>query len=83
MSVEYMTTQEVAELCRTSPETVRWWRHVGKGPQSFRVGRRVLYPRGEVSRWLQSFMTEPTSTAALPPGGQPGRSAGDSKRCDQ
>jgi predicted DNA-binding transcriptional regulator AlpA len=52
MTVEYMTTNEVAELCRTSVETARFWRHVGKGPKSFKVGRRVLYPTVEVHRWL-------------------------------
>lgn len=52
MTVEYMTTNEVAELCRTSPETVRFWRHVGKGPASFKCGRRVLYPKADVERWL-------------------------------
>ena len=55
MSVEYMTTQEVADLCRTSAESVRWWRHVGRGPRSFRVGRRVLYPTAEVTRWLEEL----------------------------
>ena len=48
MSNEYLTTQEVAEVYRTSPETVRYWRHVGKGPKSFKVGRRVLYAREDV-----------------------------------
>ncbi len=57
MTVEYMTTTEVAELCRTSPETVRFWRHVGKGPQSFKVGRRVLYPTVEVQRWLTGLLS--------------------------
>ena len=50
----YMTTTEVAQLLRTSPETVRYWRHVGKGPQSFKVGRRVLYDVADVQTWLQS-----------------------------
>lgn len=48
----YMTTEEVARLCRTSPETVRFWRHVGKGPRSFKVGRRVLYAAADVEAWL-------------------------------
>lgn len=55
MSVEYMTTAEVAELCRTSAESVRWWRHVGRGPRSFRVGRRVLYETTEVRQWLAAL----------------------------
>lgn len=49
---KYLTTHEVAELCRTSPETVRFWRHVHKGPQSFKVGRRVLYAADDVEAWL-------------------------------
>jgi DNA-binding transcriptional MerR regulator len=48
----YLTTVEVADLARTSPETVRFWRHVGKGPESFKVGRKVLYAVEDVERWL-------------------------------
>ena len=47
----YMTTEEVAERFRTSPGTVRYWRHVGKGPDSFRVGARVLYDQARVEAW--------------------------------
>ncbi|MFC4783291.1 helix-turn-helix transcriptional regulator [Nocardioides sp. MAHUQ-72] len=53
-----LTTAEVAERCRTSPETVRYWRHVGRGPSGFKVGRRVLYPATEVDRWLEELATE-------------------------
>lgn len=52
---EYMTTQEVAELLRAPAETVRYWRHVGKGPASFKVGRRVLYARDDVQAWVASY----------------------------
>lgn len=47
-----LTTEELAELLRTSPETCRYWRHVGKGPKSFKVGRRVLYAREDVERFI-------------------------------
>ncbi len=53
MVIKYLTTTEVAETCRTSPETVRYWRHVGKGPRSMKVGRRVLYAIEDVETWLQ------------------------------
>ena len=51
---EYMTTAEVAAVVRVPTETVRYWRHVGKGPTSFKVpgGRRVLYARADVEQWL-------------------------------
>jgi predicted DNA-binding transcriptional regulator AlpA len=48
----YLTTADVAELCRTSAETVRYWRYVGKGPASFKVGRKVLYDVEDVEAWI-------------------------------
>ncbi|MBE6477845.1 MAG: helix-turn-helix domain-containing protein [Propionibacteriaceae bacterium] len=50
---EFLTTHELAALCRTSPETVRYWRHVGKGPRSFKLGRRVLYDRKDIDAWIK------------------------------
>ncbi len=49
---KYMTTDEVAELTRTPTETVRYWRSIGKGPKSFKVGRRVLYAIEDVQAWI-------------------------------
>lgn len=49
---DYLTTAELAAIVRAPTETVRYWRHVGKGPKSFKVGRRVLYARADVERWL-------------------------------
>lgn len=49
---DYMTTDEVATLARTAPGTVRYWRHIKFGPKGFRLGKRVLYRRDEVERWL-------------------------------
>jgi hypothetical protein len=58
---EYLTTQEVATKLRASPETVRFWRHINKGPKSFKVGRRVLYAR---EAWSSSSLRrEPRSRA--------------------
>jgi len=49
---KYLTTAEVAELLRAPIETVRYWRHVGKGPTSFKAGRRVLYDIENVDAWI-------------------------------
>jgi excisionase family DNA binding protein len=48
----FLTTEEVAEVARTSPSTVRYWRHVGKLDFGVKRGRRVLYPKSMVERWL-------------------------------
>lgn len=52
-----MTTDEVAALCRTADSTVRYWRHQGKGPKCFKVGRRVLYARRDVEAWFVEAQT--------------------------
>lgn len=54
MDDDNLLTEEVADKLRTSAETVRYWRHIGKGPRSFKVGRRVLYRRSDVAAWLDS-----------------------------
>lgn len=54
----YMTTLEVADQLRTSAETVRYWRHIGRGPKSFKVGRRVLYDQADLAAWIDSAKAE-------------------------
>lgn len=49
---ELITTEELAKIVRAPVETVRYWRHIGKGPKSFKIGRRVLYRGDDVSRWI-------------------------------
>ena len=56
--MDYLTTTEVAGLLRCAPETVRYWRHVRKGPKSFKVGRRVLYAREDVERFIAAARAE-------------------------
>ena len=51
--MEFLTTYDVAHLLRTPPETVRYWRHVGKGPKWFKVGRRVLYAAEDVRVFIE------------------------------
>jgi len=48
----FLTTAEVAFICRTSPSTIRYWRYKGYGPPGVRAGRRVLYQQSQVALWL-------------------------------
>ena len=52
ISADLLMTDEVALINRASVSTVRYWRHLGTGPRSFRLGRRVVYRRHEVEQWL-------------------------------
>lgn len=51
---ELLTLQEVADVVRVPVATLRYWRHLGTGPRSFRIGRSVRYWRTEVFLWLDS-----------------------------
>ena len=39
---------EVADVVRVPVATLRYWRHLGTGPRTFRIGRSVRYWRTEV-----------------------------------
>lgn len=54
----YLTTEELAERFRVSVETARWWRHVGKGPQGVRIGKRVLYPVTAVEDYERELLAQ-------------------------
>jgi predicted DNA-binding transcriptional regulator AlpA len=50
---ELLSLDEAATLLRTPVATLRYWRHLGTGPRSFRVGRAVRYWRHDIVDWLQ------------------------------
>jgi excisionase family DNA binding protein len=49
---DLLLMEEVAALTRQSVSTIRWLRHRGQGPAGFRLGRRVVFRRAEVERWI-------------------------------
>jgi len=54
MTTKYLTVSEVAEMLRMPVESVRYWRHIGKGPASFKLGRRVLYAIEDVEAFVDA-----------------------------
>ena len=49
---DLLTIAEAAELLRAPVATLRYWRHLGTGPRSFRLGRRVLYRTDDLHAWI-------------------------------
>ncbi|MDQ1730506.1 MAG: hypothetical protein QOK10_665 [Pseudonocardiales bacterium] len=48
-----LTIPEVAEILRVTPETLRYWRMTGMdGPESFKIGRRVVYYTSSVAEYV-------------------------------
>ena len=56
---ELLTLDEVAEILRASPNTVRWWRQMGTGPDFFKIGRRP----GSGSRTMRRHGRAPARSA--------------------
>ena len=50
---DLMFVEEVGEELRMPVATLRWMRHVGTGPKSFKIGRRVVYKRSDVEAWFE------------------------------
>ena len=51
---DLLTITEAAAILRTPVATLRYWRHLGTGPRSFRLGRRVLYRADDLHQWIQA-----------------------------
>ncbi len=47
-----LTLTKAANILRTPVATLRYWRHLGTGPHSFRLGRSVRYWHTDVTTWL-------------------------------
>ncbi|CUR54629.1 Transcriptional regulator, MerR family [metagenome] len=51
---ELLTINEVSALLHVPVATLRYWRHLGTGPHSFRVGRGVRYQSADVRAWISA-----------------------------
>jgi len=47
-----LTTDEVSELTGVPGATLRYYRYLGTGPRSYRLGRRIVYDRADVDKWV-------------------------------
>jgi excisionase family DNA binding protein len=50
----FLTIDEVAAELRTTPAALYASRHRGHGPRGVRIGRRLLFSREDITRWLES-----------------------------
>lgn len=49
---EFFTKQELAAELGRNPRTVDRWDALGTGPPRTHIGRKVLYRRASVQKWL-------------------------------
>ena len=56
---EMLSIEEAAAFLRVPVATMRYWRHCGTGPFSFKVGRHVRYWRADLILWLTEQTNRP------------------------
>lgn len=49
----FLTVQEVADVLRVSPATVRAWIAKGEGPPAMRFGKQIRYRPERVMEWVE------------------------------
>lgn len=49
-----LNENEVSAATGIAPGTLRYWRHCGIGPRSFKLGRLVRYDPQDVQDWIDS-----------------------------
>lgn len=58
MASRNLKTAEAAELAGMPESTMRYFRHVGRGPKSFKLGRSVRYAEEDVLAWIEAARQE-------------------------
>ncbi|MGW0245380.1 helix-turn-helix transcriptional regulator [Nocardia goodfellowii] len=48
----YLRAKDCEALTGIPEATWRWWAHVGKGPVSFKLGRRRVWRKSVVLAWI-------------------------------
>jgi predicted DNA-binding transcriptional regulator AlpA len=67
MDVDYpqlLTVDEVADRLRKSPCTLRYWRSIGAGPRSAKLGKRIVYREADVLAWVEQQFADDSSATA-------------------
>ena len=59
-----LTTAQTSARLGIPEATLRWWRHRGVGPPSFRLGGRVFYRSVDLDTWEQE---QYDATVSRPP----------------
>lgn len=54
----------------TPPATLSWWRHIGRGPNYVKLGKRVFYRRSALDAFLNASEVVPEAEATPQPTGR-------------
>lgn len=50
--------KEISAWLGVPVSTIYQWRHVGKGPKGYRVGKHLKFKRADVEQWLEAQVAD-------------------------
>jgi hypothetical protein len=57
-----VTQADLSKMLNDKPlSTLRYWRHIGYGPRSFKLGGRVVYKVEDIEQWLEQAYNDDTA----------------------
>lgn len=57
--VDLFVTIEAAEYLRTPRATLQWWRHIKRGPNYVKIGRRIFYRKSDLDDFIGENVRTP------------------------
>lgn len=56
---DLIASEDVARELGLKRQTLAAWRTIGRGPLFYKVGRRVMYSKADIMKWLEGQRREP------------------------
>ena len=61
---KFLYQEDLSKMLHDKPlSTLRYWRHIGYGPKSFKIGGRVVYKLEDVEQWIEAQYNNSDSAA--------------------
>jgi len=59
LEIKYLNDVDAAKIAGMSPQTLRNWRFLGRGPAYIKAGRSVRYALADLISWLEGMKISP------------------------
>jgi DNA-binding transcriptional MerR regulator len=60
-----LTLKQASESLNIPENTLRWYRTIGNGPRSYKLGGRVFYDQADLDAWTEAEKVVSVRGAAL------------------
>lgn len=65
MQETILSIKQVSEMLHLTENTLRWMRHVGTGPKSFKIGRRIAYLESDIAAYITAQVAKEDERLAV------------------